>query len=215
MFGHTLLAGVPVLDPKRCVIGIEIFAVSEPLKDLFTDDLKSKFLEAMQESMVGILAKISESADEPQADDDIARIDLPKPIRPVINLTSAEMDGYFSALKSAIAKKDGVTIKRKWAKILDDKLLEPTPIPSFDGFVESVLPSSQYFGARTKFAAGNLLWRLQLVCAYLLERNGFDFNTYAHNIPENYVAKNWNVEALIAMGRDPKSTAKSNAAKRK
>ena len=92
---------------------------------------------------------------------------------------------------------------------------EATPIPSFDQYVESILPSSQYFGSSTKFEPGNLLWRLQLVCAYILTKFGEDYNTYAHVIPVEYVAKHWSIEDFIQMSENPKETAGNNVMKRK
>ena len=216
--GMPCFAGVPILDPKRGVVGIELFTLADPLKDFFTKEVKESLLEAMQESMVQLLAKVKDLGNgeetEPLDAGDFVE-PLAKPLKPVFSLNAAEIEAYFSALKSSLARKDGVIIKRKWAKMVKGRLEEPTKLPSFDEFVESVLPSSQYFGAKTKFSAGNLLWRLQLVCAYLLENNDCDYNTYAHNVPDDHVHKTWKIEDLILMGRDPKGTANNNLAKRK
>ena len=212
-------AGVPVLDPKRGVVGLELFAMGEPLKEFFTDDKKETLLSKLQESMVEVLAKMNDLADENDQENltgvatEVVE-ELAKPLKPVFYMNSSEMDTYFSALKSSVARKDGVKIKRKWPKVVDGHVIEPTSLPSFDAFVESVLPSSQYFGAKTKFVAGNLLWRQQIVCAYLLEQNGYNYNTYAHNVTEDHVAKTWKLTDLIEIGRNPKETAKLNVVKR-
>ena len=65
---------------------------------------------------------------------------------------------------------------------------------NFDEYVEKVLRSNEYFGASAKFTAGNLLWRLQLASAYLLQQNGHSYNTYANVVPDNYVQRNWNID---------------------
>ena len=212
-------AGVPVLDPKRGVVGLELFALGGPLKEFFSDDMKEALIAKLQESMVEVLAKMNDLADDNDHENltgGAAEVveELAKPLKPVFYLNSAEMDTYFSALKSSVARKDGVTIKRKWPKVVDGIVIEPTKLPSFDEFVESVLPSAQYFGAKTKFAAGNLLWRQQIVCAYLLEQNGYNYNTYAHNVTDGHTAKTWKIADLIELGRDPKKTARSNVVKR-
>ena len=212
-------AGVPVLDPKRGVVGLELFAVSGPLKEFFTDDMKETLIAKLQESMVEVLARVNDLTDNNDQENlagGAAEVveELAKPLKPVFYLNSTEMDTYFSALKSSVARKDGVKIKRKWPKVEDGNVIMPTSLPSFDAFVESVLPSSQYFGAKTKFAAGNLLWRQQIVCAYLLEQNGYNYNTYAHNVTDDHIAKNWRIADLIELGRDPKESAKSNVVKR-
>ena len=46
-------AGVPVLDPKRGVVGMEIFAMAGPLKDFFTDDLRESLKQ--DQNLVGIV----------------------------------------------------------------------------------------------------------------------------------------------------------------
>ena len=45
-------AGVPVLDPKRGVVGLELFAMGGPLKEFFTEDKKETIIEKLQESMI-------------------------------------------------------------------------------------------------------------------------------------------------------------------
>ena len=208
--------GVPVLDPKRGVVGMEIFAMAGPLKNFFSNDIKEKLLEALQESMVEVLAKLRVDEEQETSAGDTAELveQLAKPLKPIFYMTSTEMDTYFPAFKTSVARKDGIQMKRKWAKIVDGNVTEPTSLPSFDAFVESVLPSSQYFGAKTKFAAGNLLWRQQLVCAYILEKNGYDYNTYAQNVTDDHVAKTWKIADLVELGNNPKETARFNVMKR-
>ena len=218
LLGIPCFAGMPVLDPKRGIVGLELFALSDPLKKFFDNDTKESLLAVMQESMLEILAKVKQLNDGKSFDpvaSGTSLTNLAKPLKPVFLLNSTEMASYFSALKSSIARKDGVVIKRKWAKIVKGKLEKPTEIPSFDTFVESVLSSSQYFGSQTKYEPGNLLWRMQLVSAYLLEINGYEFKTYAHNVPADYVAKTWKMEDLIKMGNDPTEFAGNNVLKRK
>ena len=115
-------AGVPVLDPKRGVVGLELFAMGEPLKEFFTDDKKETLLSKLQESMVEVLAKMNDLADENDQENltgvatEVVE-ELAKPLKPVFYMNSSEMDTYFSALKSSVARKDGVKIKRKWPKL--------------------------------------------------------------------------------------------------
>ena len=174
--GIPCFAGMPVLDSRRGVVGFEMFALAGPIKDIFNvEETKTALLEALQESMVEILAKVKHlkngnNVDPTQSGVGSDIIELAKPPKPVFLLNSKEMDIYFSQLKTSVALKDGIKLKRKWPKKVDGELIEATKIPSFDEFVEKVLPSNQYFGSSTKFAPGNLLWRLQLVSAYLLNK---------------------------------------------
>ena len=69
----------------------------------------------------------------------------------------------------------------------------PTPIPTFEGTVEQILPSYSYIPFK-KFALGNLHWRLKLVCAYLLLKFDQDPNSYAESIPENYDEKEFSMK---------------------
>ena len=129
-------------------------------------------------------------------------------------MNSGEADGYFSKLKSAVAIYDGIKIKRKWAKKKDDVLLEPTPVPSFDQIVERFIPSNEYFGANTKFAPGNLLWRIQLASAYLLKKFDEDFNSFANVVPPEYSPKSWNLDDLVNMSEKPNDNVERNRRKR-
>ena len=89
-------AGVPVLDPKRGVVGMEIFAMAGPLKDFFTDELKESLLAALQESMIEVLAKVRDTAEhnDQNLPGNAAELveKLAKPLKPVFYLNSAEMD---------------------------------------------------------------------------------------------------------------------------
>ena len=220
VLGLPAFAGLPIVDAKRGVIGMEIFTMNDALKNVFTEELKAEILEAFQESLIEILTKIKDINDGLDIDDGNTAaeetVKIPKPPKPVFTMNSGEADAYFSVLKSAIALKDGVVIKRKWAKRKNGVVIhEPTPIPSFAQHVENIIPSNHYFGANTKFEPGNLLWRLQLASAYLLTKMGEDFNTFAKNIPEDYMEKPWEMDDLIGMSNNPNEMAHQNAQKRR
>ena len=223
--GVPAFAGFPIMDAKRGVVGLEIFAVNKSLKDFFENEaLKTSLKEACELSMVEILEKavnkinddLTEANDE--AGDDVRAVvqnDLAKPDKPIFAMNSKEMDSYFGQLKSSLAVRDDVKIVRKWAKKEGNEVLAPTKIPAFDEFVESVLPSNEYFGSSKKFARGKLHWRMQLVSAYLLTKYGYDFNSYAKVVPNDYVAKEWVMQDLIGMGDNPVEASNANKQKRK
>ena len=223
--GVPAFAGFPIMDAKRGVVGLEIFAVNKSLKDFFENEqLKTSLIEACELSMVEILEKaVNINDDAPtevndETGDDVRVVvqnDLAKPDKPIFAMNSKEMDSYFGQLKSSLAVRDGVKIVRKWAKKEGDEVLAPTKIPAFDDFVESVLPSNEYFGSSKKFTRGKLHWRMQLVSAYLLAKYGYDFNSYAKVVPKDYVAKDWIIEDLIGMGANPVEASNANKQKRK
>ena len=72
-----------------------------------------------------------------------------------------ELDPYFSTLKSVIAKLEGVKLRQKWPKIVNNvTVTAPTPIPSFDDVLERILPSAIYI-PKKKFPLSNHHWRLK------------------------------------------------------
>ena len=211
------------MDPKPGVVGVEVFALTKSLTDFFeNEENKTLLMEACEVSMVEILEGANnknhgttDGALDVAQNPSVNQSKLAKPDKPVVAMNSKEMDSYFGQLKSSLAIRDGVKIFRKWAKKDGDQILEPTKLPAFDDFVESVLPSKEYFGSSKKFERGKLHWRMQLVSAYLLTKNDCDYNTYAKTVPTDYVAKNWNIEDLINMGGNPIDAARNNKQKRK
>ena len=220
VLGFPSFAGIPIVDSKRGVVGLEIFAMGETVKNIFNEDLKTTILEAFQVSSIEILAKLKDKKDGKEVDPEQAVgedvVQLPKPPKPVFNMNSGEAIAYFSQLKSTVAHLDGVKIKRKWPKKKDGVLVEEaTPLTSFDENVESILPSNQYFGSNTKFQPGNLLWRLQLVCAYILTKFGHNYNTFAQVIPADYVAKDWQMADLVTLSNNPEANVQKRRRRNK
>ena len=87
-------------------------------------------------------------------------------------------------MKSLLAAND--KIKRKWTKIIEGKpTLMPTKIPSLDEVCEKILPS-EIFVPGQKFPLGNVQWRLKLICAYIMLKNGENPDTFADEVPEDF-----------------------------
>ena len=129
-------------------------------------------------------------------------IAVTKPPYPIWYLNQKEIETFFSNFKSELAKEEGVRLRPKWPKIVDNVAVKlPTAIPSFDEVVEKILPSSVYVPFQ-KFPPGNLLWRLKLVLAYILQNKGFDPNVFATEIPEDYEPHVFDLEYLKEMGKD-------------
>ena len=74
----------------------------------------------------------------------------------------------------------------------------PPKLASFDAVIEQIIPSSMYVPFQ-KFSLGNLHWRLKLACAYLFKKKGFDANTFAEEIPEDYVEKTFDLDKLVEL----------------
>ena len=153
--GVPAFAGIPIMDPKRGVVGVEVFALTKSLTDFFeNEENKTLLMEACEVSMVEILEGANnknhgttDGALDVAQNASVNHSKLAKPDKPVFAMNSKEMDSYFGQLKSSLAIRDGVKIVRKWAKKDGDQILEPTKLPAFDDFVESVLPSKEYFGS--------------------------------------------------------------------
>ena len=83
-------------------------------------------------------------------------IGVTRPLRPIWSLTLKELETFFSNFKTEIAKDDGVKLKPKLPKIIDNEtVVHPARIPTFDDVVESILPSSLYIPYQ-RFPLGNL-----------------------------------------------------------
>ena len=90
----------------------------------------------------------------------------------------------------------------KWPKRVNGVVTElPTELPSWDDVCEEFLPSSMYVPFQ-KFFLGNLHWRLQLVCCYLLLKNKINPNTFAHTIPADFKGKDFSLEDLKRFSDD-------------
>ena len=98
----------------------------------------------------------------------------------------------------------------KWPKRVNGVVTElPTELPSWDDVCEEFLPSSMYVPFQ-KFSLGNLHWRLQLLCCYLLLRNKLNPNTFAHTIPTDFKGKEFSLEDLKRFSDDVERSAKDN-----
>ena len=150
--GIPSFAGIPLLDCKGKITGINMFTLSGPLQLFFSrDDVREDLYEAFQAAMVDICAKKANILDgkkvAPVASSS-SLVKYAKPTRPIWDLGAKEMDCFFTLFKESVAKRDGVKIRRKWPKFEKGVLVEPpTPIPSFDSTVKRILPSSEYKGS--------------------------------------------------------------------
>ena len=172
----------PQMDVRRGeFLGFRVSAPDGPLKNYFeTEDVKHSIYELMKNAVVDALAKKEEKRAGKEVHASAVSINvlkINKLPRPVWCLTLKEIETYFSLLKTAVANWEGIKLKRKWPKIVNGVVeANPTPIPTFEGTVEQILPSSIYIPFE-KFSLGNLHRRLKLVCAYLLLKFNQDPNS--------------------------------------
>ena len=84
----------------------------------------------------------------------VKTVGLTKPPRPVWTLTVDELDSYFTTLKSEIVKQEGVKLRPKWPKIVNNvTVTAPTPIPSFDDVLKRILPYVSINDVEEKFSS--------------------------------------------------------------
>lgn len=209
--GVPSFAGVPILDAKGKMTGLNIFTLAAPLQEMFSrEDLRNDLVEAFKASMIDIAAKKARVLDGEKVETPSSSSSLvmfAKPARPIWDLSAKEMDLFFILFKESVAKKDGIKIKRKWPKYEKGILIEhPTALTSFDEFIEEVLPSGEYKGSACAFKPGNLTWRQKLVVAYLFKKNSYDANTYAETVPEGYKNRDYKLEDIITLGKNPAET---------
>ena len=197
----------PDMDPKTGHYrGYRVAAPDGPLRNYFEqDDVKASFFALLRDATLDAVAKKKEKLDgkEVTATCSVVKtVGLSKPPRPVWTLTVDELDTYFTTLKSEIAKQEGVKLRPKWPKIVNNvTVTAPTPIPSFDDVLERILPSAIYI-PKKKFPLANHHWRLKLACAYLLFQYDFDPNTFALDIPNDFQPKIFAKEAFEKMSRN-------------
>ena len=213
-FGLPCVGIYPVMDCKKGFIGFKVAAPDGPLKHYFEqEDTKKILFGLFGDAVIDAMAKKEKKRKGEEVDsstDVIRTIVLTKPPVPVWNLTLKQAETFFSNLKSELAKKDHIKLKRKWPKMVDGKATElPTAIPSYDEVAEIILPSSIYFPFQ-KFPPGNLHWRLKLVCAYFFLKNGFDPNTFAQKVPDGFKAKKFTLEQLVKFSNDMEKSAEEH-----
>ena len=208
----------PVIDQGK-FIGCKVAAPDGPLKDYFEkDENKQVFFDLMQEAFFDALAKkekVREGIDVTTSAMETRIIGFAKPPRPVWVMTEKELETYFSGLKTQLAAEDKVKIVRKWPKLENGKAVKlPTKIPLLDEVAERILPSDSFIPGQ-KFAPGNLKYRLQLVCAYIMLKNQKDPNTFASEVPEDYEPKKLTLNELKELTKNVDESAKQNGKKNK
>ena len=147
-----------------------------------------------------------EPGDQPQP---AINIDIPKPEIPVLALTSAQIERFFSSLLDALYEKDQTRKPiRKWAKksASGELLLPATELSWYDAGAEAILPRNSFRGAGKDAGCGQ---KLRLVCAYLIDKLELDYNMWADHIPDRYIAKkidwlNWEQDMQVSQPRQEK-----------
>ena len=210
-FALPCIAIYPDVDLKTGLFrGFKVAAPDGPIKEHFDqEDTKEIYFNLLRDATIDAMAKKHRKLngeDVEAASSVIKAVGVTKPVRPIWSLTLKELESFFGNFKTEIAKDDGVKLKPKWPKIVNNECVKaPTRIPTFDEVVEKILPSNQYVPTQ-KFPLGNLHWRLKVVCAYLFLKKNLDINTFANEVPENYVHVNFGMEDLIEFGDDIKAS---------
>ena len=161
----------PMIDLKTGRYrGFKVAAPDGPLKDFFEkDENRQIFFDLMREATIDAMAKKNrkEKGNNVDAAVTVARTTaVSKPPRPIWTLTLKECETYFSTLKTQIAEDEGVKLRPKWPKLVNNVAVKlPPKLASFDAVIEQIIPSSMYVPFQ-KFSLGNLHWRLKLACAY-------------------------------------------------
>ena len=127
--------------------GFKVACPDGPIKDYFNQqDTKNIFFDLLRDATIDAIAKKNRkiNGEDVQASSSVVKaIDVTRPLRPIWSLTLKELETFFSNFKTEIAKDDGVKLKPKWPKIIDNEtVVHPARIPTFDDVVESILPSS-------------------------------------------------------------------------
>ena len=192
--------------------GFKVAAPDGPLKQYFEQkDTRKIFFGLLRDATIDAMAKKEEKRDgkEVRAGVSVLKtIAVTKPPRPIWALTLKEIETFFSNLKTEVAKEEGIKLKPKWPKIVDNETVKlPTAIPSFDDVVEALIPSSIYVPFK-KFPPGNLHWRLKLAIAYILMKKNLDANTFAEEIPEDFEPKKFDIKKLIELSENIEESAK-------
>jgi hypothetical protein len=191
--------------------GFKVAAPDGPLKQYFEQkDTRKIFFELFRDATIDAVAKKEQKKDgkEVRAGCSVLKTTVvTKPPRPIWVLTLKELETFFSNLKTEVAKEDGIKLKPKWPKIVDNVAVKlPTAIPSFDEVVEQIIPSSVYVPFQ-KFLPGNLHWRLKLASAYLLKKKHLDANSFAEEIPEDFEPKKFDIGKLIELSKNIEKSA--------
>ena len=191
--------------------GFKVAAPDGPLKNYFSqDDTKNIFFHLIQDACVDALTKKEEKRKGNSVDASSSVVKATafrEPPRPVFVMTRKELEAYFSNLKSLLAEEDGVKIKRKWPKLVNGKVSEqPTIVPGLDEICESILPSAEFVPAQ-KFLLGNVHWRLMLVCAYIILKDGKNPDTFAQEIPDDYKPRSFKLKDLKEFSKNVDASA--------
>ena len=200
-------------------VGCKFAAPEGLLKDYFNQpDTKHRYFNLLQDAFFEALEK-KEKKREGQNVKTSAKetrlVGFAEPPRPIWMLTVKELETYFSGLKTMLAAQDKVKIKRKWPKIENGMAVKlPTKIPLLDDITEQILPSDTFIPGQ-KFAPGNLQWRLKLVCAYIMLKNGHNPNTFANEVPEDFEPKDFTLKDVEEFSKNMEQSTNANQKKKK
>ena len=191
---------------KGKFVGVKFATPEGPLKNHFeTAENQKKYFDLMQEAFLDALARKEEKKEGVDVNPiatETRLIGFSEPPRPVWVLTVKELETYFTTMKTQLARVDNIKMKRKWPKIENGVAIKlPTKVPMLDKVCEQILPSNLFIPGQ-KFAPGNLLWRLKLVCAYIMLKNGKDPNTFANDVPADFEGKNYSLKDLEGLGNE-------------
>lgn len=219
---HALpcIAIYPEMDLKTGQYkGFKVAAPDGPLKQYFEqEDTRKIFFGLLRDATIDAVAKKEQKRDGKEVRAGVTVLKttaVTKPPRPIWTLTLKEIETFFSNLKTEVAKEDGIKLKPKWPKIVDNETVKlPTAIPSFDAVVEALIPSSVYIPFK-KFPPGNLHWRLKLANAYILMKKKLDPNNFAEEIPEDFEPKKFDIKKLIELSENVEESAKVHHKRKK
>ena len=200
-------------------VGCKFAAPEGLLKDYFNQpDTKHRYFNLLQDAFFEALEKKEkkrEGQNVKTSATETRLVGFPEPPRPIWMLTVKELETYFSRLKTMLAAEDKVKIKRKWPKIENGMAVKlPTKIPLLDDITEQILPSDTFIPGQ-KFAPGNLQWRLSLVCAYIMLKNGHNPNTFAIEVPEDFEPKDFTLKDVEEFSKNIDQSTNANQKKNK
>jgi len=199
--------------------GFKVAVPDGPLKNHFEqEETIETYFQLFRDATLDAMAKKHrlEDGDDIQATVTVLKTSgVTKPPRPIWDLTLKELENFFTNLKTELAKEEGIKLRPKWPKIVNNVAVTlPTKLPSFDDVVETILPSAMYVPYQ-RFPPGYLHWRLKLVCAYLLNKYDLDADTFAEEIPQDFEPKNFDVKKLVEFSNNIEVSAEEYNGKKK
>ena len=208
--GWLEFRGAAILNKKDEFESLLVLApVNTPLHDFLTsEEFRVPCMEAVRKTLLIV-------PDIPEEELEARKVELKKkevhikapasaievPPVPVMNMTTRQIEEYLPKMVDSVYEMKKIKPENKWRKIKKDGTIQP-PTPALPGWNDSIIDPKKMAGMGKGLGKG-ASWQIKLQLYHILKFHGLDPETYADEIPSNYVPKCFSIDDLEKVAKAP------------